>query len=581
MMCSINAIISRIRLPAWYAVSLVLVVLCALAVRFFRLGAVPIELTRDEASLGYTAYSLLKTGKDEHGQPWPISIESFGDWKLPGYVYTLIPVVQLFGLTEWSVRLPSAVAGIAVMLGAMVLVHQLSTSSSTQVRRWLVLLTGIFVAFSPWSIHVSHVAYEANLSLALLVWGMVTLLASRNQVAWLVPAGFLLGLSLLTYHSMQVVAPVLGLYVLWDGWSRWQLLIRRHWQYVVVAAVLCLAPVILFLSSGGLGANQTKLSGLTIFDRSLYRQRALEQSAFFYELPSVVQSFYTAPLVQLGDQVQRNLAAAISTRFLLFEGGGHGSHDIPGTGKLVFVHWVLAWIGVGRFVYQRWLSPKSGADMPGFWLVWLVIGFVPALITFQPAHTIRSIASTVPLAVLAAYGAVGVWQALASHPRRRLVLAGVIVGFFFASTAHFLITYYYVSPVRDATNWHWQVDALTELLAAQGHEYERILVQGSSWSPYIYYAFKTQYDPAALQSQIEYYPADSGGFRHVRSLGKIEFVPNINWNEVETSEKSTLIAVRRAAVPIDKLESPRFHVMAELTHPFANSKWLLIAFQIL
>ena len=42
-----------------------LIFILAIVLRFFKLGEVPIELNRDEASLGYTAYSLLETGRDE------------------------------------------------------------------------------------------------------------------------------------------------------------------------------------------------------------------------------------------------------------------------------------------------------------------------------------------------------------------------------------------------------------------------------------------------------------------------------------------------------------------------------------
>ncbi|MDP2918230.1 MAG: glycosyl transferase, partial [bacterium] len=53
----------------------------SLFIRFWRFGEIPPGLNRDEASIGYTAYSLLKSGADEYGRPWPLSIQSFGDWK--------------------------------------------------------------------------------------------------------------------------------------------------------------------------------------------------------------------------------------------------------------------------------------------------------------------------------------------------------------------------------------------------------------------------------------------------------------------------------------------------------------------
>src|SRR3989304_6317172 len=84
----------------------------AIVLRLWKLGSIPPSLTSDEASLGYNAYSILKTGRDEYGQFLPIIFKSFGDYKPGLYVYSTVPFVAFFGLNEFSVRLPSAIAGV-------------------------------------------------------------------------------------------------------------------------------------------------------------------------------------------------------------------------------------------------------------------------------------------------------------------------------------------------------------------------------------------------------------------------------------------------------------------------------------
>src|SRR3989344_3591978 len=91
---------------------LVVILVLAAVLRLWQLGEYPIHLTNDEAAIGYNAYSILKTGRDEHGELLPIVFKSFGDWKPGLYIYTTVPSVFLFGLTEFAVRLPSALAGI-------------------------------------------------------------------------------------------------------------------------------------------------------------------------------------------------------------------------------------------------------------------------------------------------------------------------------------------------------------------------------------------------------------------------------------------------------------------------------------
>ena len=46
-------------------VILIGILLLAAGLRLWNLGNIPPHLTPDEASLGYNAYSILKTGKDE------------------------------------------------------------------------------------------------------------------------------------------------------------------------------------------------------------------------------------------------------------------------------------------------------------------------------------------------------------------------------------------------------------------------------------------------------------------------------------------------------------------------------------
>src|SRR3990167_7675428 len=89
-----------------------IVLLLALCIRIVGLETNPVHLTSDEAALGYNAYSILKTGRDEHGVLLSIIFESFGDWKPGLYIYTAIPSIALFGLNEFAVRLPSALAGV-------------------------------------------------------------------------------------------------------------------------------------------------------------------------------------------------------------------------------------------------------------------------------------------------------------------------------------------------------------------------------------------------------------------------------------------------------------------------------------
>ncbi len=59
---------------------LIIILIIAAFLRLWRLESIPPSLTPDEAALGYNAYSVLKTGKDEYGKVLPIIFKSFGDY---------------------------------------------------------------------------------------------------------------------------------------------------------------------------------------------------------------------------------------------------------------------------------------------------------------------------------------------------------------------------------------------------------------------------------------------------------------------------------------------------------------------
>ena len=70
----------------------------------------------DEVNQGYTAYSILKTGRDEWGKFLPLAPRSYGDYRAPLYTYLTIPSIAVLGLNEFAVRLPGVVLGTILLI---------------------------------------------------------------------------------------------------------------------------------------------------------------------------------------------------------------------------------------------------------------------------------------------------------------------------------------------------------------------------------------------------------------------------------------------------------------------------------
>ena len=50
-----------------------LIVIFSFFLRVWKVSEYPAGLNADEAAIGYNAYSLLQTGKDEFGHSWPVN----------------------------------------------------------------------------------------------------------------------------------------------------------------------------------------------------------------------------------------------------------------------------------------------------------------------------------------------------------------------------------------------------------------------------------------------------------------------------------------------------------------------------
>src|SRR4030043_18205 len=70
--------------------------------RIYNLSYSPPSLNWDEAALGYNAYSVSKTLKDEYKKTLPVFTRSFDEYKSMIPVYMMIPSVSVFGTTDIS-----------------------------------------------------------------------------------------------------------------------------------------------------------------------------------------------------------------------------------------------------------------------------------------------------------------------------------------------------------------------------------------------------------------------------------------------------------------------------------------------
>lgn len=181
--------------PKFYAY--VLLVLCALIAgtffRVWRLGDLPAGFYIDEASFGYNAYSILKTGSDEFGNHYPLYTPSFGTGKNPIYLYATVISTWLFDLNEFSTRLPAALFGALTVLFTIFLCDEITG------RKYSGIVAGAFLALNPWHIFFSRFAIETTSMTCFISAGFLLLLKGLKKPRLLPAAAVVLGAGFYSY----------------------------------------------------------------------------------------------------------------------------------------------------------------------------------------------------------------------------------------------------------------------------------------------------------------------------------------------------------------------------------------------
>ena len=179
-----------------HKILLLLVLVLTVLLRFYNISSNPPSLYWEEAALGYDAYSILRTGKDFHGSPWPlVAFESFGDYKPSMYFYATVPFVSLFKLTPLAVRFPSALFGSLTVLLIFLLTKEFFKKPT------IPLLSALFLSLSPWHLQLSRVGFEANLGLFFVALGAWLFKKGLKKPILMIISVISLALSMYTYHS--------------------------------------------------------------------------------------------------------------------------------------------------------------------------------------------------------------------------------------------------------------------------------------------------------------------------------------------------------------------------------------------
>jgi 4-amino-4-deoxy-L-arabinose transferase-like glycosyltransferase len=384
----------------WSVLALLLLVLLAAALRFWRLDSLPPGLYHDEAYNGLDALSLLQGrtfpqyyegwelyAQDAHAtRPatqtrFPVFFEgNYG--REPLHVYLMAFSIWLFGATPFAVRAVPAFTGVLAVLTTFMAARAMFPPQIGRVfnGELLPLLAAFSVAVLYPAIHFSRFGIRAMVMLPIVTLAVYAFWRGWRQTnrqgdVWLVIAGILVGLSLYTFAAARLfplVFATFGLFVFWSD----RAILRLRWRgltLAVGAAVLTSLPLLLFFG---------RYPYFFLFRMAYVANRG---QGVIEDAPLLTWLFNSGRVV----------------RGLFWLGETHLRHNLPGRPYMDPLQSGLFLIGVIHTV-RYWARPEHV-----FLLIWLVVMLLPSILSGDAPHFGRLSGVAPAVAILIAAG--GTW----------------------------------------------------------------------------------------------------------------------------------------------------------------------------
>jgi len=493
--------------------------LLALVLRFYHLGTNPPSPYWEEAALGYDAYSILKTGKDFHGNKFPlIAFESFGDYKPSLYFYATVPTVAVFGLNTFAVRFPSAFFGSLTVLLIYFLVKQFFPKT----KESLALISSFLLAISPWHLQLSRVGFEANLGLFLVVLGAWLFLKGLRKPVWLIPAVVSWALSLYAYHANRVFIPLLGLAL---GLFFLKKLLQKKQKSLIALVIfilLCL-PLAIRLNDSAIKQRFLETSAFATLDPIIKSNQLIKADGEGQLARFIHHRFWHYKDIFIDHYLDH-----FTFDFLFLSGDTNPRHSTQLVGSLYLIQLpLLLWGLLSAF------KKKDKQILP--LIIWFLLAPIPAGLTKATPHALRSLPMLIPLTIISAYGLAELIKF-----RKKIVFSVVIVFVFIILAFEFnryLFIYHKNYPQEYSFYWQYGYKEMIDYVSKNQEKYDNIFITRKLGRPSIYYWFYNQTDPQKVQALNNIVKKDQGEYLQFNNIFFGDLSPST------TANKSNLVVI--------------------------------------
>lgn len=457
------------------------IVILAIVLRFWGLGAIPEGFQIDEAAFGYNAYSLLKTGADEYGVPHPLTLRSYNDYKAALYAYVDIPFIAILGLNEYSVRLPSAILGVLFVLVAYGITYLLTKKNSVS------LIVSLLCCISPTLIFQTRIQSDPILSVFLVLLGVFFFLfwtTRKNTLILLLSFVFFIA-SLAAYQAPRIFLLLFLPLLFWHYKSH----ITKKIGIIMIIFTVCF----MLLNGYLILTADARYNQTSVFDDpgvQLVLNEAIREDG--QTSPFVTRIFHNK-VISYSRAILDNYFSYFSFDFLFYQTESPVRETVPDTGFLYLIELPFLLIGVYKIIRKK-------ISWGYFILGWLVI--TPATLSFFTQETPnihRFLLAILPFEIVIAFGIVEFLNIFRKNLLLYRTSTSIIVLIFAYSLSYFLHELFVHQPIYRPWNRNFADKALIQEIDTERPHYKKIIVSTSQSNTYMFYLFYNNYDPKKYQ----------------------------------------------------------------------------------
>lgn len=487
------------------------------------MSTVPPSLSWDESAIGYNAYSILKTGRDEWGNFLPFFFKSFGEYKHPFHIYFATISEAVFGVNEFSVRFGSAFFGVV----NVTLLFFLSFLIFKDER--ISLLSSFFLAISPWHIQFSRVAWETNFTLFFFFVALIFFLkwVNTEKLKFLVLSLLFFGLDMFTYNPPKVFIPLVMLFLpvfYWRELSR-----RSVYLFIYILISFLFAFVLYFV--------------FYYFSSSRYLQLTQDLSVVVSTASYRLTHIYKLGWLEL---MLRQYLSHFSFPFLFSGGDPNPRHSVQTFGEL-FIYDVV-FLPFGFFALL-----KSKSKFKYILIIWFLLWPVPASVVREYPHASRAAFGLGILQLVSALGVYHLFNIFESDFIKKFLF--LFFGFVILITLrNYVYQYFFVYPMEYSQAWQYGYKELAMFIKDDYYSYDKIYVTREYGEPQIFLLFYMEYPPERYQNDSNLVRRKEGDWEVVRGFDKFFFFDRGHLKETlerssDRKDKNVLVVVGNEDLP--------------------------------